>query len=238
MRSVALYRVLKESRATLELEELDFDCQESLLFAEEAHVRIEKLRNKDTDKAIDFAVTGMHFDAYLDSPLLQHLYGRYFWYLESRRATQVIAAYEGDELVGVLLADLEGERPQGLPWHKSLYVTFVDLVQKLFFKESAGLYVEANQAMLDALRSRCNLDGEITFLATNPDMKMKGIGTFLLEELQRRERGKRVYLFTDDFCTYQFYEHRGFERAGERQEELDMHGRKVPILCPLYTRVL
>lgn len=190
------------------------------------------------DKPIGFAITGMHFDTYLEGAWVQRLYGRYFWYMESGRATQAIAVYEEDELIGVLLAEMVGERPQGLPWHKSLYVGFVDFIQKLFFKGSAGLYVEANRAMLDELRSRHDLDGEILFLAANPDAKMRGIGTLLLEELQRREKGKRVYLFTDDFCTYQFYEHRGFERAGERQEELDMHGKKVPILCLLYTRVL
>lgn len=201
-------------------------------------MRIEKLRDADTNKAIGFAITGMHFDMYLKSPLAQRLYGRYFWYMESGRATQTIAAYEEDKLAGVLLAEIEGEKPQGLPWHKTFYVKLVDAIQNLFFKGSAGLYDEANRAMLDELRSRQSLDGEIIFLAANPDVKVKGIGTFLLEELQRREKGKRVFLFTDDFCTYQFYEHRGFERVGERQEELDMHGRKVPILCLLYTRVL
>ena len=201
-------------------------------------MRIEELRDKDMDEAIGFAVTGMHFDTYLDSPLVQYLYGRYFWYMELGRATQVIAAYEKDELAGVLLAEMKDEKPQGLPWHKSLYVQFVDLVQRLFFRKSAGLYVETNRAMLDELQNHHDLDGEITFLAANPNMKARGTGTLLLEELRRREKGKRVYLFTDDFCTYQFYEHRGFERAGERQEELDMHGRKVPILCLLYTRAL
>ena len=51
----------------------------------------------------------MHFEWYLDNPFLLQLYGRYFWYLELSRATQVIAAYAGEELAGVLLAELEGE---------------------------------------------------------------------------------------------------------------------------------
>ena len=89
-----------------------------------------------------------------------------------------------------------------------------------------------------ALRVASKLDGEIIFLAANPEVRVSGIGTALLGGLERREKGKRVFLYTDDLCTYQFYEHRGFERAGEVPSELDMHGRKVPLLCLLYTRVL
>lgn len=97
-------------------------------------MRIEPLRERYLDKAAGFAVTGMHFDAYLESPLLQRLYGRYFWYMESARATQVIAAYEGDVLAGVLLAAMRGERPQGAPPTRHPYVGLVELVQRLFFR--------------------------------------------------------------------------------------------------------
>lgn len=143
-------------------------------------MQIGPLREKDLDEAVGFAVAGMHFDAYLESPLLQ----------------------------------------------------------RLFFKGSAGVYDEANREMLGALRARYELDGEIIFLAANPAVRTKGVGTILLGELAARERGKRVFLFTDDLCTYQFYEHRGFELADERATELDMRGRKVPLRCLLYTKVL
>ena len=201
-------------------------------------MQIGPLREKDLDEAVGFAVAGMHFDAYLESPLLQRLYGRYFWYLESARATRVIAAYEGDVLAGVLLAEMYGERPQATPLRRRAYVALVELVQRLFFKGSAGVYDEANREMLGALRARYELDGEIIFLAANPAVRTKGVGTILLGELAARERGKRVFLFTDDLCTYQFYEHRGFELADERATELDMRGRKVPLRCLLYTKVL
>ena len=44
----------------------------------------------------------------------------------------------------------------------------------------------------------------------------------LLNELARRENGKELYLFTDDQCTYQFYEHRGFEKIGEKDIVLEL----------------
>lgn len=54
--------------------------------------------------------------------------------------------------------------------------------------------------MLESYKSKSNLDGEIRFLVTNPETKVKGIGTFLLNELENREKG----IFTDDKCTYMF----------------------------------
>lgn len=91
--------------------------------------------------------------------------------------------------------------------------------------------------MLAELRWRHELDGEIIFLAANPEAGVKGVGTLLLEELAARKRGRRVFLFTDDLCTYQFYVRRGFELAGERSVGLDVRGRTVPLRCLLYTKV-
>ena len=45
----------------------------------------------------------MHFEWYLTTRFFLQLYGRYFWYLELSRATQVIAAYAGEELQGFCL---------------------------------------------------------------------------------------------------------------------------------------
>ena len=81
-------------------------------------------------------------------------------------------------------------------------------------------------------------DGEIIFLAANPDVKVKGIGTMLLNELTNREKGKQIYLYTDNACTYQFYEHRGFDKVGEKDIELDLGANKLPMTCLLYSKVL
>lgn len=56
-------------------------------------IEIRDLRKKDYKKAIQFAITGMHFDWYLNNKFLLNAYGRYFWYLELNRATQIFAAY-------------------------------------------------------------------------------------------------------------------------------------------------
>lgn len=200
-------------------------------------LRIKELDKKDYNKVIQYAIKGMHFNMYLDNKLELNLYGRYFWYLELLNATQMIAAYIGDELAGVLVAEIRGENKVYKSFWKRLYVNIFEWIQKTFFKDSVGEYDQANKKMLDIYKEKNNPDGEIRFLAANPDIKVKGIGTFLLNELEKREKGKEIYLFTDDQCTYQFYEHRGFKKAGEKDIILSLtQKKKVPLKCFLYCK--
>lgn len=201
-------------------------------------LKIKELDKRDYKKAIQAAITGMHFNWYLDSKLLLNLYGRYFWYLEMSRATQIIAAYEDDRFAGVLLADMEGEDKKYRSIWKSLYIKLFDTLQNFFAKGSVGEYDKANKEMFADYCKDNRPDGEIIFLASNPEIKTKGIGSTLLLELEKRERGKKVYLYTDNACTYQFYEHRGFERAGEKDIILQLGKKAVKLQCFLYSKIL
>ena len=201
-------------------------------------MEIRELQKKDIKKAIQFAISGMHFELYLKNKTIRNLYGKYFWYLETTRATHLFAAYEGDTLAGVILAEIKGEPRKYYSKRKAFYVKFIDVIQKLFFKDSAGLYDEVNKELFAKYTEKYSPDGEIIFLAANPKVKIKGIGTMLLGELEKCIKGKTIYLFTDNACTYQFYEHRGFDRVGEKDIELDFGDEKVPMTCLLYSKTV
>lgn len=201
-------------------------------------MELKELQKKDFRKAIQFAVTGMHFNWYMKNKILLNLYGRYFWYLELTKATQVIAAYENDRFAGVLLARMNNEKPVCRFFLYSLYVKVFEFFQNTFFKESAGEYEKCTEKMLEEYKKDNCPDGEIVFLAADPEAKTKGIGTMLLKEFERREKGKKVYLYTDDACTYQFYERRGFVRAVEKDIVVDMKIRRVPLKCFLFSKVI
>ena len=200
-------------------------------------MEIKELQKKDWKKDIEYAIKGMHFDEYLDNDFLLKAYGRYFWYLEYTNATQVIAAYDGDELLGVLVADMKDEPKPNKSFWKSIYIRLVDFAQKAFFGGGVMPYNDANKEMFVSYTKQYVPDGEIRFLAANPDNKVKGVGTFLLNELKNRETGKEIYLFTDTNCTYQFYERRGFERIGEKEIVLELSG-DVDLKCLLYRKRL
>lgn len=199
-------------------------------------IEIRELRKRDYGRAIQFAITGMHFNLYLDNKLLLNLYGRYFWYSELNSASQVIAAYDGEKLAGVLLADMQGEEKKYKTTGQTAFVKIFEFLQNTFYRGGVGIYDEANRELLAAYLKENNPDGQVVFLAADPDGKVKGIGSRLLEELERRIHGKEIYLYTDDACTYQFYEHRGFQKSGEKEVLLDLTSKKVPLICFLYSK--
>ena len=201
-------------------------------------IRLGKLRRRDFKTAIRFARAGMHFEWYTQNPLLLFLYGRYFWCLEFARATQAIAAYRGGTLAGVLLAEVRGEKKPYRRWWRRLYVRLFEAAQGLLFRGGGDVYARANREMFSCYREAHAPDGEITFLAADPALEGRGVGTLLLAELSRREAGREFFLYTDDGCTYAFYEHRGFERAGEKHIVLRLNGKAVPLRCFLYRKRL
>lgn len=186
-------------------------------------VEIKALERKDFSKAIDFAIKGMHFERYVDSELALRLYGRYFLYLELERATQVIAAYIGDKLVGILMADMKNEPKSFSSFWRKLYVKMVKAVMAAVVKGGPDIYDTANKTMFENFVKRATPDGEICFLAANPTICGKG---------------KLLYLYTDDNCTYQFYEHKDFERSEEKEINMELNGRTVPLTCLLYSKQL
>ncbi len=200
-------------------------------------IEFRELQKKDYKNAIRFAVKGMHFEWYLDNKILMNLYGKYFWYLKLNHATQVIAAYSGERLAGVLLADMKGEEKEYRSVGKFIYVKLFDLLQK-FRKDESGLYKDTKKQMLKEYLKQNDPDGEIIFLATDPKAAMRGIGSMMLLELEKREPGKTMYVHTDETRAYQFYEKRGFERVCETDIELDVKEKKMPLKCFIYSKKL
>ena len=76
----------------------------------------------------------------------------------------------------------------------SNYFKLFEFLQNSFAKESAGAYDAGNNQLLSEYLSDHSPDGKIIFLAANPDIPIKGLGTRLLNELQKRVQGKEIYL--------------------------------------------
>ena len=197
------------------------------------------LQRKDYGRAIRFASIGMHFERYLSNRVLRYLYARYFLLDEILNATDVIAAYEDDKLKGLLMARIEGseERSSGAIASR-LYVRLFSLLQGTIAGRGTDAYELANKEMLKEYSSKYLLAGEVIFLAVDPTSHGQGIGRMLIEELSRRHKGQRIYLFTDSGCSYGFYEHMGFVRVGERDIMMNILSKDVPLKCLLYSKEL
>ena len=199
---------------------------------------IRNIDRKDYRRIQEFASAGMQFSMYTQNKAELYFYAKYFWYHELNRATQVLAAYMGDRLVGVLLADMKDEPKAAVSLWRRFYVKFVEWVMRIGYKGAADSYDEANKEMLAQFKKRNQPDGELNFFAVDPAINGKGIGSRLLDELVEREKGKLIYLFTNTGCSYQFYDRRGFERTDTRKIVIEVHGKQIPHDCFLYSKRL
>ena len=199
-------------------------------------MEIRPLRREDYRKARRFAEVGMHFDWYSGSPFLRRLYSLYFWNWELSRATRAYGAYLDGAFAGALLAEVRGEpTPWRTLWRSALLRAFGAL-QALLAEEAWEAYDSANREMLEALRREGEPDGELLFLAADPALRGRGTGTALLEALAADIPGRTLYLYTDSACTYQFYDRRGFRRAGDREVFLPLKSGELTLRCLLYVK--
>ena len=107
------------------------------------------------------------------------------------------------------------------------------VISTLSIERTINMFFQKENA-LEYLKSE-KPDGEIIFLAADPDCGKKGVGSLLLKELEKREQGKEIFLYTDNACTYQFYEHRDFERFAERQIVLHLE-KEIALSCFFYRK--
>lgn len=200
------------------------------------NIVIKQLRKQDFNRAREFAIEGMHLPWYATNGIELYLYSKYFWYLEITKATKAIGAYMDDRLVGVLLADMKDEPKIFTSVFYNAFIKVVIFFINLFYKNASSVYDKANIQMLKEFKESNNPDGEINYFAVDPDIKGKGIGTLLLNELEKYAKGKLIYLYTDSGSTYQFYQHRGFKKAVERSILLEIHKREIPLNCFLFCK--
>lgn len=201
-------------------------------------IELKNISKRDFKKAIEFCRIGMNVDYYTDKPFEIYLYSKYFWYMELLRATQIIGAYINGEMAGVLLADMKGEKKAYSSITSKIFIKTAEILMGIIFKGGANVYTETNDKMLAEFKETNLPDGEMNFLAVDPKLNGKGIGTVLLNELSKREKGKLIYLFTDSGCTYQFYDKRNFDRNFERDIVLNLHDKDIHLTCFLYSKVL
>lgn len=202
------------------------------------NIEIKQLKKRDFNTARKFAIEGMHLNWYTNNTLELYLYSKYFWYLEISRATRALGAYMGDKLVGVLLVDIDNQPKVFNSIGYRLFVKFSSFIINLLYKKASNTYDNVNKEMLENFLKSNSANGELNFFAVDPTIKGKGIGTLLLNELEKKEKGKQIYLYTDTGSTYQFYLHRGFIESGRRDILIKIGNREVPLTCYLFSKTL
>lgn len=204
----------------------------------DSNIEIRNLAKKDYNKAILFAVDGMSFSQYYDNRYLAYGFAKYIWCVCKNRSTHLLAAYEGDELLGVLMMGVEGHPMMGNTLGERISYRLMGFINWILIGGNSTIYTDTAEELFTEFCRNNHSDCEIAFMATKPGSFHKGIGTLLLNTVENMVRGKNIRLMTDDGCTYQFYEHRGFKRVMEKEIILRMPRGDIPIKCMIYSKTV
>jgi len=201
-------------------------------------IEVTELLRKDRRSVIPWEIEGMRFDRYFKSKSAIRLYGRYFWCETCNSSTRIYGAYLNGICVGVMAVAFAHEPCRYSTWFSRNFVRFFQWIAKNKYPEDVRKYDQTNEEMFQETFGEHPPDGTIILLAADPHSKVRGIGTALLNELIRTDSGKTICLNTDGDCTYQFYEHRGFDRVNSRSIMFKYEGMEIPLDCYLYVRKL
>lgn len=142
-----------------------------------------------------------------------------------------LGAFDDNEFVGFLFADDGGKRTIDVNFYKEAFKLLREFGPASNFMEQ---YDAINEELYASLSHEPA--AELTFFACKPGVTGKGIGSKLMSAMQERLAGKLVFLYTDDGCTFQFYEHRGFAKAGQKTMTSEINGETISLECMIFTK--
>ncbi|HGH3392544.1 TPA: GNAT family N-acetyltransferase [Citrobacter freundii] len=201
-------------------------------------ITIKEVQKKDHRRARQFAISGMHLSWYTSSRLHLLLYIQHYWNYELLHATHLMGAYSGDKLSGVLIAKMNDHPAICSSVLRKIFVATLEWIIRKLYGHSGEELDNLNMKMLQENSHCSQFDGEITFFAVAPETKGAGIGSLLLKELEAREKGKKIYLFTDTGSTFQFYQKRSFQEAGKKRVHLKIGPRTLEVTSYLFCKRL
>ena len=140
-------------------------------------IEIREIQKQDYKKAQKFAIQGMHLNWYMDNETILSLYSKYFWYMELNRATKAYGAYVNDCFVGVLLADMNGEKKR---YHSFWRTIFVKALAHMTQRIRRCLRLSAKSG---------NPMGKSFFLLPTRNVKSRGLAQPCFPQLKRKNRG-------------------------------------------------
>ena len=194
-----------------------------------------KLDTEDYEKIAKFTAIGMELGVYFKSDKETLDYARFMLYHEILASSSYLALYDNGELVGVLFYDVL--KDPKLKLSPAMQKYHDDFYQKSLKENPDDFTLYPNT--VKELRERNNLDEgvEITHFVVDPSKLRSGIGSIIYDEFEKKFKGKKVFLFTDKYCKYTFYEKKGFKKIDEKTIMFYNDG-EVPESVLLYVKKL
>lgn len=203
------------------------------------------IRKEDYAQVKDIICKSFSLDAYItNSKLLEAVKNQYFYSCLAEATYTCVAEKEG-LTVGVIMGNAKSDYSviRHFPY---LLITLwyemkIALYSRKYKKQVAG-YQDIHAIYREfSAKHKGEFDGVLTLFAVNQDCRGCGVGKALLDYLLNylgKQKVKCIYLYTDTTCTYEFYEHRGFERIESKKIQMERSGKLFQMEVFLYRHSL
>lgn len=199
------------------------------------------IRKGDYAQMKDIICKAFSLDAYLTNEKLLEAVKTQYLYSCLSEATYTCIAEKNGQTVGVIMGNAKSDYSviRHMPYLiKDLwYGIKIALYGRKYRKQAAG-YKDLHTIYREfSDKHQGEFDGILTLFAVNQNCRGFGVGKTLLEHLigyLEKQRVKHIYLYTDTTCTYEFYEHRGFERLESKELQMERGGKPFQMEVFLY----
>lgn len=159
-----------------------------------------------------------------------------------RCADYAEAAICDEKTAGIFFARTSGKRD----FFKNIYYLPAELYLSAMLKLSGEKIVSEYKKIENAFKtmySQLNkkFDGEIILFLVSESFKRKGIGKNLIGRYEKKcikNKIKKIFLFTDTHCNYEYYDKNGFKKECSKQFMITTLNGEVPHETYIYTKQL
>lgn len=203
------------------------------------------IRKGDYAQVKDIICKAFSLDAYITNEKLLDAVKSQYLYSCLSEATYTCVAEKDGQTVGVIMGNAKSDYSaiKHIPYLiKDLWYGMKMVLYGRRYRKQAAGYKDIHTIYREfSAKHKGEFDGVLTLFAVNQDCRGFGIGKNLLERLMdylENQKVKHIYLYTDTTCTYEFYEHRGFERLESKELQMERGGKPFQMEVFLYGYLL
>ncbi|MFW6284754.1 MAG: GNAT family N-acetyltransferase [Bacillota bacterium] len=183
------------------------------------------------------------YEGYSDDPVVRKHLIKLDAYASLYSKAYAEVALKDGKLAGVLFARPKGHRRRLFQWGYAWAFTR-HYLKLLVHSKGSRRSLKNLRKTLRAYSSltkgkRKDLRNEVTLFMVHPDYRGMGIGVALMRHYESflLEKGEHTYhLFTDDTCSYGFYDHHGFQKKATTVINEALKDGESELTVMLYTK--
>lgn len=190
------------------------------------------IQKKDYPEVAELLNQSFQLYKYISDPKRNNFFKLQYVYSCLSEATYTCVAEQHGRVIGVIMGNANSDyQITSHLWYlgKTFWYSFRILTRNKKHKSGVRDYQKLHKIYRAFLQKhKGEFDGVLTLFAVNEKYRGYGIGKKLLDGLLTYLNSKyvtRIYLYTDTTCSYEFYEHKGFERLEEKSLTITREGK-------------